>query len=117
MNNAPAVAMNDTPDLAMNNAPLAETFEERILFLLSQNYQLTSLQQGSSLTCCHPIRQGEALSPIHWRIVLHRPPSLIFSYGWGNTWWDALKDSLADYKKQAQVPVTPTWLSITDFEL
>lgn len=98
-------------------APLVESFEERILFLLSQNYQLTSLQQGSSTIRHHPLRQSEALSPTHWRIVLHRPPSLIFSYGWGNTWWDALKDSLADYKKQEAAAASTTWLSISDFDL
>jgi len=113
MNDAEGIAMNYAEGSAMNDAP--SSFEERILFLLSQNYQLTSLQQGSSTIRHHPLRQSEALSPLHWRIVLHRPPSLIFSYGWGNTWWDALKDSLADYKRQEAAPTT--WLSISDFDL
>lgn len=107
--------MNDALSSDMHAAPLS--FEERILFLLSQNYQLTSLQQGNSTIRHHPIRQNEALSLLHWRIVLHRPPSLIFSYGWGNTWWDALKDSLTDYKRQEAAAAPTTWLSISDFDL
>lgn len=86
------------------------SFEEQITHLLSLNYQLTSLQQCVKKDSYTP--QG------HWRIVLHRPPSLIFSYGWGDTWEAALEASLAEYRKQAQAAQAPApWLSISDFNL
>lgn len=87
------------------------TFEEHIAELLSLGWQLTSLQQFT--------KQSTYTPPALWRIVLHRPPSLIFSYGWGNTWPAALDAALLDYHHQVSRAsvAKPKELSLDDLDL
>lgn len=91
---------------------MTQSFEDRVEVILSQGYQLISLMQFVQTSSFRP--------PGKWRVVLHRPPILIFSYGWGKSIDEALSASLEDYEKLSNHYLTPAKakeLTLDDLDL
>lgn len=88
------------------------SFEDRVEVLFSQGYQLVSLMQFVQTSSYRP--------PGRWRVVLHKPSGLIFSYGWGKSMDEALSASLAEYERLSNLYLSPTKakeLTLDDLDL